>query len=222
MSEKVAVLAIGDHLDLAQDVMRLGRMRHMPVLDGNRLVGVVSNRDLLAASLSETLDHPSLERRSHIRSIEIREVMSTDLFTVAPEESLEFAASMMVNHKVGCILVAASDGQLLGLLTETDLIKAAYLTETPEGESMTDLKNKIHEELNSLRQTRDELRLKIHLAKAEGKDLWEQLEHRLEEAESKLKSVAKDAEGPIQDVSDAARLLLSEIRDGYQKIKEAL
>jgi CBS-domain-containing membrane protein len=106
--------------------MRLGQVRHMPVLDGNRLVGVVSHRDLLAASLSKALDFDLQERRRHICSVVVREVMSTDLFTVAPDATLEFAASMMINHKIGCIPVAASDGALIGLLTETDLLKVAY------------------------------------------------------------------------------------------------
>jgi CBS domain-containing protein len=132
MSTKIVTLSIDDHLDLAEDIMRLGQVRHMPVLDGKRLVGVVSNRDLLAASLSKTLDFDSQERRTHISSVEVREIMSSDLFTVEPDATLELAASMMLNHKIGCIPVAESDGALVGLLTEADMLKAAFLPETGE------------------------------------------------------------------------------------------
>jgi CBS domain-containing protein len=134
MSFKVVTLSVHDHLDLAEDIMRLGQVRHMPVLDGNRLVGMVSNRDLLAASLSKTLDFGPLERRNHICSIEVRDVMSSDLFTLPPDATLEMAASMMVKHKIGCIPVAEPDGELVGLVTETDLLRSAYLTEAEESD----------------------------------------------------------------------------------------
>jgi CBS domain-containing protein len=223
-------LSADDHLDLAEDFMRLGQVRHMPVLEGNRLVGVVSGRDLLAASLSKAFDFDPLERRTHIRSVEVREVMSSDLFTVSPDAPLDTAASLMVKHKIGCLPVAESDGVLVGLLTETDLLKVAFLTKTgdsiesnpEESEAMTDVRERVHEELDSLRRTRDELRVQIHLARAEGKDLWDQLEHKFEEAEAKVKSVVRQAEGPVHDVGDAAKLLLAEIRDGYRRIRETL
>jgi CBS domain-containing protein len=230
MSYQIVTLSVDDHLDLAEDIMRLGQIRHMPVVDGTRLVGVVSSRDLLAASLSKALDFEPLERRTHIGSVEVRKVMSTDLFTVAPDDPLEMVASVMVEHKVGCVPVADSDANLVGLVTETDLLKAAFLTEMNEGiesspkasETMTEVSDRIHEELNSLRRTRDELRVQIHLARADGKDLWEQLEHKFDEMEAKLKSVARGAKAPLHNVGDAARLLLDEIGDGYRKIRETL
>jgi CBS domain-containing protein len=230
MSCKIVTLAVDDSLDLVEDIMRLGQIRHMPVVDGNRLVGVVSNRDLLAASLSITFDFDTKARRSHIGSVQVREVMSSDLFTVAPDTTLEMVASVMVKHKVGCVPVAESDAQLVGLVTETDLLKAAYLTEADEtiesspkeSGSMTEVSERIHKELDSLRRTRDELRLQIHLARSEGKELWEQLERKFDEVEAKLKSVAKGAEAPLHNISDAANLLLDEIRDGYRKIRETL
>jgi CBS domain-containing protein len=156
--------------------------------------------------------------------------MSSDLFTVSPDASLDTAASLMVKHKIGCLPVAESDGVLVGLLTETDLLKVAFLTKTgdsiesnpEESEAMTDVRERVHEELDSLRRTRDELRVQIHLARAEGKDLWDQLEHKFEEAEAKVKSVVRQAEGPVHDVGDAAKLLLAEIRDGYRRIRETL
>jgi CBS domain-containing protein len=230
MSFKVVTLSVDNHLDLAEDIMWLGQIRHIPVVDGTRLVGMVSSRDLLAASLSKTLDFESMERRTHIGSVEVREVMSTDLFTVAPDAPLEVVASVMVKHKIGCVPVSDSDANLVGLVTDTDLLKAAYLTEADktiesnpkENEVMTEVRERIHEELDSLRRTRDELRVQIHLARAEGKELWEQLEHKFEEVEAKVRLVAKEAEEPLHNVSDAAKMLLDEIRDGYKKIRETL
>jgi len=78
------------------------------------------------------------------------------------------------------------------------------------------------EELEELRRVRDELRLRIHLGKAEAKDLWEKSEAKLQELEAKLRSIADQAEEPLQDVGDAARLLLAEIKEGYHRIRAAL
>ena len=87
---------------------------------------------------------------------------------------------------------------------------------------MTDLAAKIEEELESLRRTRDELRVQVHLAKADAKDRWEQLEKKFSEAEGKVRFIAREAKEPLQDVRDAARQLLREIRSGYEHIRDAL
>jgi len=116
-----------DKLDFADQVMRLGRIRHLPVVSAGRLVGIVSNRDLLSASLSRVLDHASRQQSSFLRMIDVKEVMTRDVKTVTPETLLSEAARLMLRHKVGCLVVAGSDGEAVGLVTETDLIREAYL-----------------------------------------------------------------------------------------------
>lgn len=87
---------------------------------------------------------------------------------------------------------------------------------------MSDLKSKVQEEFEALRRSRDELRVQMHLAKADAQDLWKQLEHKFVEVENRIKSVAREAEQPVHDVAEAARLLLAEIGEGYRKIRSAL
>lgn len=84
------------------------------------------------------------------------------------------------------------------------------------------IEDKLSEEFEDLKRIRDELKLKIHLGKAEAKELWERSEHKLEEVESKLKSISAQAEKPMHDVGDAAKLLLGEIREGYKRIRDSL
>jgi len=127
MRTEVVTLAPGETLDLTQDIMKLGRVRHMPVLDGGRLVGLVSNRDLLEASLSRTLDFDPTSRRTFLRSIEVAEVMTRPVRTVAPEATLEEVARTLVRQQIGCLPVVGPDGTLLGLVTETDLLAVAFL-----------------------------------------------------------------------------------------------
>ena len=131
MRREFASLRAGDRLDLADQVMKLGRVRHLPVLDADgKLVGLVSNRDLLEASLTSVLAFPPEQRRGFLRSVEVSEVMSREVETVGPDTPLGVAANRMIRHKIGCLPVVSDDGSMLGLVTETDLLIAAYLPES--------------------------------------------------------------------------------------------
>jgi CBS domain-containing protein len=129
MQREVASVRSDERLDFVDDVMALGRVRHMPVVDGGKLVGIVTQRDLLAASLSRALDFDARERRTFLRSVEVGEVMSRKPITVGPKAKLSDAAQLLLRHKIGCLPVVGPDGEALGLLTETDLLRAAYAEE---------------------------------------------------------------------------------------------
>jgi hypothetical protein len=87
---------------------------------------------------------------------------------------------------------------------------------------MSDLRDKVRDEFEMLKRVRDELRVQMHLGKAEVKERWETLEHKFNEAEAKVKIVASGAGEPLTEVSDTARLLLEEIREGYRRIRSVL
>lgn len=230
MQTEVATLTAHDQLDLADDVMRLGRVRHMPVLDGTRIVGIVSSRDLLAASLSRVLDIEATRRREFLRSVAVAEVMSQDLITVGRDATLREAAELMLRHKIGCVPVVSAGAEFLGLVTETDLLTAALLPATAGGALakrteetiMSEWKVRFEKEFDDVRRMRDELNVRIHLAKAEAKDRWNELEHEFHKLEAKGRQIAHASEEPLRDVRDAARLLIDEIREGYRRIREAL
>ena len=126
MQRDPTCLQVGERLDLADDIMRLGRIRHLPVLDGERLVGVVSLRDLLASSLARALSLGAGERRELLRSIDVADVMSKRLITVDRLTTQRDAAALMLRHRIGCLPVVGIDGHLAGIVTETDLVRAAY------------------------------------------------------------------------------------------------
>jgi len=124
MQTEFVTLRPSDRLDFADDVMKLGRIRHMPVAEGNRVVGVVSQRDLLAASLSRVMEIDPRDHRSFLRSVEISEVMSKPVITIEPDRTIREAAELMIRHKIGCLPVVDSLGTPVGLITETDLLRA--------------------------------------------------------------------------------------------------
>ena len=143
MQSQMVTLKPDERLDLADDIMHLGRVRHMPVVEEGRLIGIVSNRDLLvkrvgalrqhlAASLTKFLNFDPKQRRAFLHSVEAGEAMTRDVITVEPSATLREAAQLMIRHKVGCLPVVKPDGMLVGLVTETDLIRATLLEDREE------------------------------------------------------------------------------------------
>ncbi len=126
MRREFVSLGKDELLDLAEDVMNLGRIRHLPVLDGEQLVGMVSQRDLLAASLSRVLDFEPADRRNFLRSVKVSEVMTTDVIHVEPEATAREVARLMVRHKIGCVPVLGEKGRVLGIVTEADLLASLF------------------------------------------------------------------------------------------------
>jgi acetoin utilization protein AcuB len=103
MQKDVATLQVADHLDLASDIMELGRIRHMPVLEGDKVVGVVSQRDLFRAGISSVLQFRPTTEREWLAKISVREVMVKPVTTVSPGDSLRKAVDLMLRYKIGVI-----------------------------------------------------------------------------------------------------------------------
>ena len=122
MQVKLVTISASERLSTVEDIMTLGRVRHMPVVQSGRLVGVVSERDLLRASLSVLSEHRDAERRAFLHVVEISRVMSTPPVVIGPEATIEAAALLMADRKIGCLPVVAGD-ELLGMLTETDVLR---------------------------------------------------------------------------------------------------
>jgi CBS domain-containing protein len=121
MVKEVATLDIDDELSLANDIMRLGRIRHLPVVSGENLVGIISERDLFRSSLAQALGYGNKDTREVMKTLRIRDVMVKQLATVTPDTKLKDAVALMVDRKIGCLPVVR-DNKLLGLITETDIL----------------------------------------------------------------------------------------------------
>lgn len=131
METEVVTLDMSDTLDLADDVMRLGRIRHLPIVERGVLMGVISQRDLFRVSISSVLRFRRAAEKEWLAKIAVRDLLTwrdeeagghTPLFTIAPEASIAEAVSVMLNKRVGCLPVV-QDQRLLGLLSETDCLR---------------------------------------------------------------------------------------------------
>jgi CBS domain-containing protein len=124
MSTEVATLKRNDQLSVADDVMKLGRIRHLPVLDDDGvLAGIISQRDLLHGALSKMLGYGSVARGKLMSSLPVKEVMTPDPITTTPDTPLGEAARLMHDSKLGCLPVVEG-ARLVGILTEGDFVRS--------------------------------------------------------------------------------------------------
>jgi acetoin utilization protein AcuB len=107
----------------ALKVMRDNQVRRLPVLDQEgRLVGIVSEKDLLYVSPSPATSLSIHEMNYLLTHLKTSELMSTQVITVTPETPVEEAARIMADNKIGGLPVI-KDGKLAGIITETDIFK---------------------------------------------------------------------------------------------------
>jgi CBS domain-containing protein len=123
MTEEVVTLDRNDELALADDLMNLGRIRHIPVLDDDALAGIITQRDLFRSALLQSLGDGTIAQDRALTWIRIKSVMSTDVVTVSPTTPVRVAAKLMIQQKVGCLPVL-EQGKLVGILTEADFVAA--------------------------------------------------------------------------------------------------
>lgn len=124
MTREVVTLAEDDTLADARSCMERGRIRHLPVVRGEKLVGLVTHRDLLAASFSVFAQVSVKEERRLFRQIPVHELMH-DAFAVPPTMRVRDAARVMLDKQYGCLPVVDGNGNLLGIVTDADFLRLA-------------------------------------------------------------------------------------------------
>jgi len=136
MSTNLITVSPSATLAEARTLMHDNRIHHLPVMEDDKLSGLISLTNVLAATDSFLRDDGT---RIHANEIGITDVMVTDIATVDVSASLRHAALFLEKHKIGCLPVL-DDGDLVGIITDTDFVAVAInlLEQIEEAEPVTE------------------------------------------------------------------------------------
>jgi CBS domain-containing membrane protein len=122
MTKDVLTINRNDTLATADDVMRLGRIRHLVVVhDDGALAGVLSQRDLFLGGLLKALGYGTHAKAQALATLVVKEAMVADPHTTTPGAPIAQAAEIMQRHKIGCLPVLDKK-KIVGIVTEGDFV----------------------------------------------------------------------------------------------------
>ncbi|MCX6029906.1 MAG: CBS domain-containing protein [Chloroflexi bacterium] len=107
----------------ANALMKQHCIRHLPVVENGRLVGIVSQGDLRQASITAAINSDSYELHFMLDRLTVGKIMTRKVFTVTPEAFIVHAAELMTEKKIAGLPVVEKDGSVVGVITESDLLK---------------------------------------------------------------------------------------------------
>lgn len=123
MTEKVTTIRANAPLSAALAVMQEQRIRHLPVVDGDQLVGMLSDRDLQSLGFGAVSDMETYDSLQGKLAAAVSEVMSSDLMTVSRVAELTEITDLLIEEKIGAIPVTDGDA-LVGIISYVDVLRA--------------------------------------------------------------------------------------------------
>jgi CBS domain-containing membrane protein len=123
MTKGVFTVSLYDTVNDADRIMREEKVRHVPVLDGNKFIGLITERTLNEYTLRQIYDFDdNVEDSGKNKIFDFQQVMAKDVHVVYPEDSVKKAVELMVKKKIDCLPVVDWDNNLLGILTIYDIL----------------------------------------------------------------------------------------------------
>ncbi len=107
----------------ARLLLKEKQIRHLPVLENGKLIGVITDRDLKEAAPSGATTLDVFELNYLLFRMKVRDLVKKAPITIKPTNSVEKAALLMHDHRIGCLPVVDDAGKLVGMITETDLLE---------------------------------------------------------------------------------------------------
>jgi acetoin utilization protein AcuB len=123
MNPNVITVDADDSMLDATKILKEHNIRHLPVLEKGKLVGVITDRDLKRASPSDATTLEAHELLYLIATIKVREIMTKNPITVPYNYTIEEAAEILLQAKISGMPVVNKDGDVIGTITQTDLFK---------------------------------------------------------------------------------------------------
>jgi acetoin utilization protein AcuB len=117
----------------ARDLMAKEKIRHLPVTGARgALAGIVTDRDIRLNLPSRATSLSAGEINHQLTKLTVAEIMSRSVITIGPDRPARDGAQLMLDHKIGALPVL-DDGHLVGIITETDIVRAFVRTTAPAG-----------------------------------------------------------------------------------------
>jgi acetoin utilization protein AcuB len=123
MSKNVITVDVDDSMHDAMKRMKEKEIRMLPVLKKGKLVGVVTDRDIKRASASDATTLDVHELLYLVSKIKVGNIMTKDPVTVPQNFTVEETAEVLLKHKISGVPVVDQNGQLVGIITQTDLFR---------------------------------------------------------------------------------------------------
>jgi len=121
MTDEVVTIRPDDSLLEAHRLMGTKRIRSLVVMEGEKMVGLVTRTDLMSSDPSRMASRNNQKVSLQILTESVEKVMSKSLVTIAPDASIVDAAELMLEHKIHCLPVVDAEQNLVGIITESDL-----------------------------------------------------------------------------------------------------
>ena len=122
MQKDLVTIAKNERMTIAKKILQEKNIRHLPVVDGKKLVGLVTNMDIRKAEASPATSLEIRELHYLLDKLTVEEIMTRNVITIGPDISVEEATTLLHDNKIGCLPVV-EDGNLVGILTENDVME---------------------------------------------------------------------------------------------------
>jgi acetoin utilization protein AcuB len=221
MTPKPVTVGPADTLDRAIDLLDRHGFRHLPVVEGERVVGMISDRDLrLATGMLRSSRRIRDRKGRKVPGPErVSEVMHSPAFYMSPDTSPSEAAQAMVRHEIGAIPVV-EEARLIGIVTETDLLQAFLeLCQETDGKRDDLVRYHMHRPLTSvspelsIEEALEALDRRVgHLAVMREEDLIgivAERDLRIGLARAMIRDAQAESEGRMDDASSTVRHVMT-------------
>lgn len=125
MITEVLTCKATDTLADAETIMKEHQVRHLPIVAGNEVVGLLSQKEFLAEAFRITDKFGAHNLRSYLAKTPIEQCMRRDIAIFAPNTPLAEAAEALLMKRTGCLLIADEQQQLLGIVSSKDFVRLA-------------------------------------------------------------------------------------------------
>ena len=123
MTSPVIVVGPEATVPAATALMREKNIRHLPVVENGRLVGIISRGDLREISFAEAVNADTYELHFLLNKVTVGRLMTRKVHTITPDAPLVHAVELMTENKIAGLPVVDEAGGVVGIMTESDLLK---------------------------------------------------------------------------------------------------